>query len=71
MIVEESGLAVTFHSVTLVVGVAQIALMLKIGAPVLRELKIYGRMKERVNQLWRRHCAQTGDEFVPLENGKR
>lgn len=31
--------------------------------------KIWVRMKDRLNQLWRRHCQTTGDEYTPLENG--
>ncbi len=58
------GISVTLQGVTL-------AGVLAVLAVVLRQHKVWIRMKDRVNTLWRRHCQTTGDDFVPLENGHR
>ena len=36
----------------------------------LREHKVWVRMKDRVNSLWYHRCKETGEKFIPLENGK-
>lgn len=52
------------HSLTLT-GVFAVLTIL------LREHKVWVRMKDRINTLWHRHCKETGDAFVPLDNGRR
>ena len=37
---------------------------------VFTQHKIWVRMKDRLNVLWSNHCKDTGDEYMPLENGK-
>ena len=71
MIASESSLTIGLHGVTLAVGVAQLGLLLKLGGPILREYKIWSRVKERVNTLWFHRCEQNGEPYVPLENGKQ
>ncbi len=68
----EGWLITTLHGLSLGVSVATLGLVMRLATPVAREWRIYRRMKERMNQLWRRHCTDvTGDDYVALEeNGK-
>lgn len=59
----EGGWATAFHGVSLAASVAMLGLLLN-------QHKIWVRMKDRLDELWRRHCKVTGDDFKPLENGK-
>ena len=34
------------------------------------QLKIWTRLKDRVNTLWFHHCDEKGEPYTPLENGK-
>ncbi len=63
ILIEESGLTLTFHGVQLAVSISVLGL-------VLTQHKIWIRLKDRVNTLWGKHCDETGDKYVPLENGK-
>jgi hypothetical protein len=58
------------NGITLTLSGVQIGLTLAVLGVVLREHKVWVRLKDRVNTLWQRHCATTGDAFIPLENGK-
>jgi len=58
----ENVLTVTFHGITTGGVVLILGIMLK-------QHKIWTRMKDRLNILWRKHCKDTGDYFEPLENG--
>ncbi len=51
------------HSLTLAGTVAILMLML-------REHKIYIRIKDRLNTLWYHHCKEKGDPYTPIDNGK-
>lgn len=37
---------------------------------MLREHKVFVRMKDRLNTLWHDRCKVKGDDYVPLENGR-
>jgi hypothetical protein len=58
----EGPLTLSLHGLTLG-GIVMILGML------LKQHKVWVRLKDRVNTLWRKHCKETGDDFVPLENG--
>jgi hypothetical protein len=66
----ESPLTISLHVATLVSLLTLIGLVLKLGSPILREYKIWSRMKDRVNMLWFDRCKAKEDEYVPLENGR-
>jgi hypothetical protein len=34
-----------------------------------REHKVYGRMKERMNELWFNYCGERQKLYSPVENG--
>lgn len=58
----ENAITITFHGLTfggtvLILGI------------LLNQHKVWVRMKDRLNTLWKKHCQQTGDDYVPLENG--
>lgn len=41
-------------------------------AILLRQHRTWVRVKDRINQLWFRHCDDTGDRFTPLDgNGEK
>lgn len=60
----ESPLTITIH-------VAQFTATLGVLGILLKQHAIWTRMKDRLNSLWRKHCKEIGEEYVPLENGKR
>lgn len=45
------------------------AAILAILGYVVKEGKIYGRIKERMNSLWFDYCGQKQQLYTPLENG--
>lgn len=63
MQISEGVLATAFHGVSLGTSIVMLGLLLN-------QHKVWVRMKDRLNQLWRRHCNANGDEYTPLENGK-
>lgn len=63
-------ITLSLQGVNMVINGGLLVMLLRIGKPFLREYKIYGRMKERLNTLWRRHCQEKDEYFVPLENGR-
>ena len=69
MLAEDGPITLGIHGVTLIVNTGLLVAFLKVGRPFLREYRIYSRLKERMNTLWHRHCADTGELFIPLENG--
>lgn len=58
----EGPIVISIHVATFA-GIATILGLL------LREHKVWIRMKDRVNQLWRDRCHAKNDDYVPLENG--
>lgn len=58
----ESPITLTIHSLTLG-GIVFIAGLL------MREHKVYVRVKDRLNTLWHDRCRIKGDDYVPLDNG--
>lgn len=59
----EGALSLTFHGVSLAASLAVLGIILK-------QHKVWVRMKDRVNQLWYSHCKTTGDKYESLENGR-
>ena len=55
-------MTLTFHGVQITVSLLILGILLK-------QHKVWIRIKDRVNTLWAKHCQETGDNFVPLENG--
>ena len=62
----ESPLTLTFHGIQITLSVATLLLL----APVLKQHKVWIRVKDRINTLWHKHCEETGDQYVSLDNGK-
>ena len=58
----ESTLTITLHGVTLASTLTIIGILLK-------EHKVWIRMKDRLNQLWMDRCKAKGDDYVALGNG--
>ncbi len=52
-----------FHGVSLTLTISILTILL-------REHKVWTRVKDRLNTLWSNHCKETGDEYVALDNGK-
>ena len=52
----------------IVLNVATLASVLAGISLVLRQHKIWVRMKERLNTLWFYHCKASGDPYAPLDN---
>jgi hypothetical protein len=63
----ENGTTVVLHGVT----TAGIVLILTFQAMILREHKVWVRLKDWVNDLRREYCVKHGIPFVPLENGHK
>jgi len=60
----ESGITLTIHGLTLG-GICAILLLL------FNQHKIWVRMKDRVNELWREYCERHETVFISLDgNGK-
>lgn len=60
----EGPVTLTIHGVSLGLSILIVSILLK-------EHKVWTRMKDRVNQLWFDRCHSKGDRFVPLENGNK
>lgn len=58
----ESTFANVTHGLTLV-GI------FGIGGMLLREHKVFVRMKDRLNTLWYHHCVEKKEPYVSLDNG--
>lgn len=52
------------HAATLVASSACLGILL-------REHKIYVRIKDRLNTLWYHYCKTREEPYVPLDNGKQ
>lgn len=63
MLIEESPITLTIHGI-------QLTATLSVLGVVLKQHKVWTRMKDRLNTLWYKHTKETGDKFIPLENGK-
>jgi hypothetical protein len=37
---------------------------------LVKQHTIWVRLKDRLNTLWRKHCRETGQDYVPLDNGR-
>lgn len=61
--IENEYLAIGFHILQTVMTGTMLGF-------ILRQHKIWTRMKDRLNTLWHHHCKVSGDEYSPLENGK-
>ena len=59
---QETGLAVYVHF-------ANLGATLTVLGVVLREYKVYGRIKERMNELWFNYCGERQKLYSPVENG--
>lgn len=71
MLFQEGPVTITLHAVNLTIDGGILLLGLKYLGPALKEYRIYGRIKERLNTLWHKHCEDTGDPYVAVEsNGK-
>lgn len=62
MLVEESPVTIGLHLGTLLSTMAILGLLLN-------QHKVWIRLKDRVNTMWRHHCAKTGDPYESLDNG--
>jgi len=51
------------HNVSAASGIIIIGILLK-------EHTTWVRLKDRMNQLWRKYCKETGQDFFSLENGR-
>jgi len=60
--VESSSLIVLAHF-------ANLSATLTVLGVLLREYKVYGRIKERVNELWFNYCGERQKLYTPVENG--
>lgn len=56
-------------SLTLLEHHATFGLVIFIAGLVLREHKVYVRVKDRLNTLWHDRCRAKGDDYVPIDNG--
>jgi len=45
------------------------AIVLGLAGAALREYRVYGRIKERVNELWFNYCGERQKLYTPLDNG--
>ena len=43
--------------------------VLTILGVVLKQHKVFVRMKDRLNTLWFHHCEEKKEPYIPLENG--
>src|SRR5579859_2476866 len=48
---------------------ATLAGVLALLGMALQQHKVWVRLKDRVNSMWYRHCRDTGEKYIPLENG--
>lgn len=60
----ETPITLTLHGLTL-------AGIVFIGGMLLKQHKVWIRMKDRVNDLWSDRCHAKGERFVSLENGNK
>lgn len=44
--------------------------VLAMAGKMLLEYKVYGRIKERVNELWFNYCGERQKLYTPVENGQ-
>ena len=58
----ETTLTIAFHGVTAGGILAILAILLK-------QHKVWVRMKDRMNSMWRAYCKEHDQDYVPLENG--
>lgn len=58
----ETPITLTIHGLT-------IGLLVFITGLLLKEHKVWVRLKDRANTLWHDRCREKGDDYVPLENG--
>lgn len=59
----ETPVTLTIHGVQLTASLAILCILL-------REHKVWIRLKDRLNQLWKDRCDSRGDNYFPLdENG--
>jgi len=58
----ETAITLTLHGVT----TGGVLLLLGIA---LKQHKVWVRMKDRMNSLWRSYCKEHDEHYVPLENG--
>lgn len=58
-----TNLEIGFHAVDTIV-------MVLIFVGVADKHTLWVRMKDRMNILWAKHCKESGDPYVALENGK-
>lgn len=54
---------------TLIEHHATFGIVAFIALALLRQHKVYIRMKDRLNTLWRDRCRLKDDDYTPLENG--
>lgn len=66
---QETPVTITIHGIQLAIDGGILALGIRYAGPLLRQYKIWSRMKERMNTLWWKHCKETGDRFETVENG--
>lgn len=59
----EGPIVLSIHGLTLGGIVLILGLLLK-------QHKVWIRMKDRVNSMWRKHCHDNNEYFEPLENGR-
>jgi len=45
------------------------AMIMGIVVVIAREYKVYGRIKERMNELWFNYCGERQKLYTPIENG--
>jgi hypothetical protein len=57
-------------SLTLIEHHATFAGMIFVITLLLRQHKVWTRVKDRLNTLWHDRCRAKGDDYVPLENGR-
>lgn len=55
--------------VTISLHVATLVGIFGVLGILLNQHKVWIRMKDRLNTLWKEHCKQTGEDFVRLDNG--
>jgi len=63
ILIEEGPVTITLHA-------ASFGGIIFIAGILLREHKVWIRIKDRINQLWKDRCDERGDNYVPLENGR-
>jgi hypothetical protein len=59
----ETPITLTLHGLTFGCVFAILGILL-------HQHKIWIRVKDRLDSLWAKRCEETGERFVPLDNGK-